>query len=116
MTAEEAIRVLRNERECVQRQGCDRNCAVCDLVLPDEIIINAYDMAIAAFRQNDEEVKAYRAEIEEIRCNLSKTRDEREKLGIKYEQALMQIDDLKGKVEFLKGQIEAYQYCMNCRR
>ncbi len=25
-------------------------------------------------------------------------------------------NELRGRVRFLEGQIEAYQYCMNCRR
>lgn len=55
-------------------------------------------------------------ELKEIKCHLSNVLDARAKLGIEYEQALMQIDELKGKIKFLEGQIEAYQYCMNCRR
>lgn len=42
--------------------------------------------------------------------------DENSKLGIQYEQLLKEKSDLDRKVGFLEGQIEAYQYCMNCRR
>ena len=45
--------VLIHERECVTRastEGCDRNCKNCDLVLPEEDIIEAYDLAILAIR------------------------------------------------------------------
>ncbi len=54
---EKAISVLQNEQECVRRQsgqGCDRNCAACDLVLPDTAIMAAYDMAIAHLRAQAE--------------------------------------------------------------
>lgn len=44
----ECITVLRHEKECVIRniKGCDRDCANCDLVLPDQQILDAYDHAI----------------------------------------------------------------------
>lgn len=40
--------VLENEKQCVIRNitGCDRKCNKCDLVLPDEEILHAYDEAI----------------------------------------------------------------------
>ena len=50
MSIEEIINVLTNERACVARQGgpgCDRDCGRCDLVLPDKVILQAYDAAIA---------------------------------------------------------------------
>lgn len=53
MTIEETIRVLSHERACVMRQtgpGCDRNCAACDLVLPDELVISAYRKAVNILR------------------------------------------------------------------
>lgn len=50
MTNEKAIEVIKTERRCVLRniRGCDRDCGKCDLVLPDEDILTAYDMAIRA--------------------------------------------------------------------
>lgn len=50
MTNERAIEVLLTEKKCVLRniRGCDRDCGKCDLVLPDEEILTAYDMAIRA--------------------------------------------------------------------
>lgn len=35
--------VVQNERECVARQQCDRNCAKCDLVMDAKDILSAYD-------------------------------------------------------------------------
>lgn len=47
--------ILRNEKECVERNiaGCTRDCANCDLLLPDKDILAAYDAAIALFEQRE---------------------------------------------------------------
>lgn len=43
---------------CGNDKGCDRNCAACDLVLPDELVISAYRTAINILRaRNDVEKK-----------------------------------------------------------
>ena len=60
MKIEEAIQAIKNEIICVSRQtaeGCDRNCAECDLALTDETINSAYDMAISALRAQQEAEK-----------------------------------------------------------
>lgn len=48
MDKEQILKVLKNERECITRQGniCDRDCANCDLVLPDDVILEVYDFLI----------------------------------------------------------------------
>lgn len=53
MTNQEAIEVVKTEKECVLRniQGCDRDCGKCDLVMEDKIIIEGYDMAIQALEK-----------------------------------------------------------------
>lgn len=50
MTEKEAIEVIKTEKKCVLRnmRGCNRDCAHCDLVLPEDDILLAYDMAIRA--------------------------------------------------------------------
>lgn len=55
MTNERAIEVLRTEKKCVLRniRGCDRECEHCDLVLPDEDILTAYETAIKALEGDD---------------------------------------------------------------
>ena len=55
MTNLEAVEIIKTEKKCVLRnmRGCNRDCAKCDLVLPEESILLAYDMAIKAL--NDEE-------------------------------------------------------------
>lgn len=49
MTTQEIIEVLIIERMCVERQDsplCDRKCETCDLCLPTEKVVKAYEMAI----------------------------------------------------------------------
>ena len=66
MTTDQILKVLRNERECIKRQNgkCDRNCAKCDLCLPDNEILEVYDHLIAQLETTaievnlDEENKA----------------------------------------------------------
>lgn len=50
-----AAEILRNEKKCVERNiaGCDRDCAKCDLLLPDKDILAAYDTAIALLEERD---------------------------------------------------------------
>lgn len=50
MNLKKVIEILENEKACVVRNvrnECDRNCAKCDLVLPDADIINAYNYVLA---------------------------------------------------------------------
>lgn len=54
MTREEAIKVLLNEWECIDRNDgihCDRQCEKCDLVMDSAILKDAYNMAIQALEQ-----------------------------------------------------------------
>lgn len=55
MTNEKAIEVIKIEKKCVLRniKGCDRKCEYCDLVLPDEEILTAYDLVIEALKGDD---------------------------------------------------------------
>ena len=48
MSTEQILKVLKNERKCIARQNgkCDRNCAKCDLCLPDTEILEVYDHLI----------------------------------------------------------------------
>ena len=48
MTKEQAIWILDNEKKCICRAAttkCDRDCASCELVLPDDAILEAYKYA-----------------------------------------------------------------------
>ena len=44
----DVINVLRNEKECIKRNvsSCSRDCFNCDLVMPDETLLEAYNIAI----------------------------------------------------------------------
>lgn len=59
MTTDQILKVLRNERECIKRQNgkCDRNCAKCDLCLPDTEILEVYDHLITQLETTAIEVK-----------------------------------------------------------
>ncbi len=57
-----------------------------------------------------------RQKCREMEARILYLTDEKSKIGIQYEQLLKEKSDLDRKIGFLEGQIEAYQYCMNCRR
>jgi len=73
MNTEQILKVLRNERECIKRQGdinkCKRHehegCLKCDLCLPDYEILEVYDFLIEAYS------------ITEIHINVSKEESEK---------------------------------------
>lgn len=68
MTREEAITVLENEVKCVLRDSCERSeCASCDLVMPVEKILSAYDMAISALQEQDERENPKPLTLDELR-------------------------------------------------
>lgn len=56
MTENEAVKYMRIEKECINRD-CDRNCAKCDIVQEVDDLNSAYDAAIKAL----EEVQQYQA-------------------------------------------------------
>ena len=52
MNIQTILKVLKNERECIKRQGsakCDRNCGFCELCLPDDEILAVYDFLIGGY-------------------------------------------------------------------
>jgi len=56
MTQERIIEIIQTEKECVLRQDtdkCDRNCGKCDLVLPTEEVLQAYDAVIKSVENHD---------------------------------------------------------------
>lgn len=56
MSRDRAIFVIQNEKKCVLRniRGCDRECDKCDLNIPSDDILMAYDMAIEALDDGDD--------------------------------------------------------------
>lgn len=70
MTRKEAAGVIKFEKACVLRQDtprCNRDCKKCDLLLPTEDVLTAYDMAIKALEQEPcEDTISRQAAIEAI--------------------------------------------------
>ncbi len=60
--------------------------------------------------------KSLQDENNALKCEFSRLKDETEKRCLQFEQAQKEINELQNKIRFLEGQIEAYQYCLNCRR
>ena len=60
MTNQMAIIILKIERECVKRniQGCDRDCAKCDLVQTDEELLEMYDYVIEQMKGGAERIRS----------------------------------------------------------
>lgn len=54
--------------------------------------------------------------IVELKHEIYRIKEEKDKLVKQVEDLDMKNGELRGKIKFLEGQIEAYQYCMNCRR
>lgn len=50
MNQTEVLEIMKTEKECVQRQGTaacpNRDCKNCDLLLPTEKVVEAYDVVI----------------------------------------------------------------------
>ena len=51
-----------------------------------------------------------------LKRELHSLADQLQKSAIQGEEQNEIIRQLNQKIRFLEGQIEAYQYCMNCRR
>lgn len=66
---------------------------------------NMSEKEISLKREND----CLKNELQEIKCAFDKRTKE-------YELQCKEINDFQNKIRFLEGQIEAYQYCLNCRR
>ena len=63
MTASE---IIKRERECVLRaKSCDRNCGDCDLIMPEDEIVNAYNKALDLLEKQEKAEKV--ANLEELR-------------------------------------------------
>lgn len=55
MTKERTIEIIQTEKKCVARANiCGRDCANCDLVMPEDNILTAYDRAIKALLETGE--------------------------------------------------------------
>ena len=107
MNTEQILKVLKNERECVKRQSgveapdgsvgiCDRNCAKCDLCLPDTEILEVYDFLINGYELlQNEGAKEYH-----IRCDTTKFSQE------ELDRLMGNIQQLKVRAVSLEAEIE----------
>ena len=76
MNTEQILKVLKNERECIKRQGtakCDRNCKECDLCLPDDEILKVYDFLIKGYELTEIPIKISKEESEALISLLTKS-------------------------------------------
>lgn len=62
------------------------------------------------------ELKIRCAEFAELKHEYELAIDNNSKLELQYDKLRKEKSDLDRKICFLEGQIEAYKYCMNCRR
>jgi predicted nuclease with TOPRIM domain len=62
------------------------------------------------------ECRSLRDKCTAMKMELDKLQDEKSKLGIMYEKLLKEKSDMDRKIGNLEGQIEAYKFCMECRR
>ena len=68
-------------------------------------------------RWGEVNIEELQAENKELRYALDKEIDERNKIGVMYEELLKEKAELEKQIEFHLGQIEAYKYCIdNIRR
>lgn len=56
MTKDRALELLKIERECVLRNenGCDRNCANCDLVQDTDELLEMYEFVLKILNDDKE--------------------------------------------------------------
>ena len=64
----------------------------------------------------EEELKIRCAELAELKHAYERAIEDNSKLELQCDKLRKEKPDLDRKIGFLEGQIEAYQYCMNCRR
>jgi len=96
MNTEQILKVLRNERECIRRQSwsngnvmldgimanCDRNCAKCDLCLPDTEILEVYDFLIEAYSITEVHINISKEESDKLFEILNRNAKDRIRLGV----------------------------------
>lgn len=84
MSTEQILKVLENERECIARQNgkCDRNCAECDLCLPDTEILEVYDFLIEAYSITEVHISISKEESEKLFEILNRNAKDHIRLGV----------------------------------
>lgn len=64
----------------------------------------------------EDECRSLRDRCAALQMELNGLLDEKNKLGIMYEQLLKEKSDMDRQIGRLEGQIEAYKYCADTRR
>lgn len=62
------------------------------------------------------ELESLECENKELRSQIDRLNDEFKLCTRNLEQSRKTISEKNAQIKFLEGQVEAYQYCMNCRR
>ena len=57
------------------------------------------------------ELEALKAENKELKFTLDRVADEKNKIGIMYEELQKKYVELEKEIAFMKGQISAFQFC-----
>ena len=57
------------------------------------------------------ELESLKAENKELRFALDREIDEKNKIGIMYEELQIKYADLEKEIAYMKGQISAFQFC-----
>ena len=82
MTVEEAIELMKNEKECIiKADTCDRDCTKCELLRKTEDLLSVYDMAIHALEMQKKLAEYSGMDI----CNLVEDYDYEENNISEYE-------------------------------
>lgn len=70
-----------------------------------------------------DEVLKMKCELDEVnshRAQLMRQVDELQKVAIAHEEQVQEAEETiktqRDRIKFLEGQVDAYQYCLNCRR
>ena len=116
MNTDQILKVLKNERECIKRQGTDKcnrtdhpitGCKFCDLCLPADEILEVYDFLINEYELLQNEG----ADSYSIRCDVSKEEVE-ELIGklraepmraVRYDPAEIEFKSLPDNFRVIKG-------------
>ena len=76
MTTEQILKVLKTEKECIERQGtdkCDKRCGWCELCLPDKEILDVYDYLISGYELTEIPISISKEESEVLLALLKRS-------------------------------------------
>lgn len=63
-----------------------------------------------------DEIDALKEQIRYLQAQIREAEDILNKRNKEFELKCKENQDLHDKIKFLEGQVDAYQYCLNCRR